>query len=201
VMRSIKAMAAAAILAAAALATGIGAALASGGDDDERSARPTAATTIYDTTGQRVGVAFFRERQGKVAVTAAVWNLAPGFHGFHVHAVGECVPPFTSAGPHLDLHPEGVDHGDHAGDLPSLLVNKNGTGELHFTTDRFALDGLFDADGSALMVHAGRDNYANVPDRYQQGDSGVYGPDAATLATGDAGARAACGVIERSSRR
>jgi superoxide dismutase, Cu-Zn family len=199
-MRSVKAMAAAAILAAAALATGIGAALASGGDDDERSARPTAATTIYDMSGKRVGVAFFRQRQGKVAVTTAVWGLAPGFHGFHVHAVGECVAPFTSASGHLDT--TDADHGDHAGDLPSLLVNNDGTGELHFATDRFTFDDLFDADGSALMVHADRDNYANIPaDRYIQRESGEPGPDNDTLATGDAGERAACGVIERSWRR
>jgi superoxide dismutase, Cu-Zn family len=197
VIRSIKAIAAAAILAAAALATGIGAALASGGDDDERSERRTAATTLHDATGERVGVAFFRERHGEVAVTAAVWGLAPGFHGFHVHAVGECVPPFMSAGGHFN--PSGAHHPDHAGDMPSLLVNADGTGELHFATDRFSLDNLFDADGSALIVHAGRDNYANIPDRYTSG--GVPGPDDATLATGDAGDRAACGVIERSPRR
>jgi Cu-Zn family superoxide dismutase len=197
VMRSIKAIVAAAILAAAALATGLGAAFASGDDDDQRSGRRAAATTIHDATGQRVGVAFFRERQGEVAVTAAVWGLAPGFHGFHVHAVGQCVPPFTSAGGHFN--PTGADHPNHAGDMPSLLVNADETAELHFTTDRFTLDDLFDADGSALIVHAGRDNYANIPDRYSSG--GVPGPDAATLATGDAGDRAACGVIERSWRR
>ena len=196
-MRSIKTVTGAAALAAVALATGIGAALASGDDDDERSGR-RAAATLQNATGQRVGVAFFRERQGEVAVTAAVWGLAPGFHGFHVHAVGECVAPFTSAGGHFN--PTDVDHGDHAGDMPSLLVNDDGTGELHFATDRFTLDNLFDADGSALMVHAGRDNYANIPNRYQQDDSGVYGPDADTLATGDAGVRAACGVIERNWR-
>lgn len=199
--RSIKAITAAAALAAVALATGIGAALASGDDDDERSERRTAVATIHDATGQRVGVAFFRERQGEVAVTGAVRGLAQGFHGFHVHAVGECVAPFTSAGGHLDLSPDGVNHGDHAGDLPSLLVNEDGTGELHFATDRFTLNDLFDADGSALMVHEGRDNYANIPDRYIQQQTGTPGPDAATLATGDAGARAACGVLERSWRR
>jgi superoxide dismutase, Cu-Zn family len=192
VKRSIKAITAAAALALVALATGIGAALASGGDDDERSERRAAVATIHDATGQRVGVAFFRDRQGEVAVTAAVRGLAPGFHGYHVHTVGECVPPFTSAGGHFN--PSGAVHGDHAGDLPSMLVNEDGTGELHFTTDRFTLDGLFDADGSALMVHAGRDNYANIPARYG-------GPDQETLTTGDAGARAACGVIERNWRR
>jgi superoxide dismutase, Cu-Zn family len=190
-MLSFRALAVAAVLAAVALATGIGAALASGGDDDdgERSDRSTATATIRNASGDRVGVAVFRDRRGEVAVTAAVWGLDAGFHGFHVHTTGLCEPPtFDSAGGHFN--PTGATHPNHAGDAPSLLVNKDGTGQLHFTTDRFTLDALSDADGSALMVHAGRDNYANIPPRYG-------GPDADTLATGDAGARAACGVIER----
>jgi superoxide dismutase, Cu-Zn family len=189
-MRSIKAVAAAALLASAALATGIGAALAIG--DDERSGR-RATAVLHDAAGQRVGVAVFKERHGKVVVSAAVSGLAPEFHGFHVHAVGECVPPFTTAGGHFN--PGGMVHGEHAGDLPSLLVNEDRTGQLQFTTDRFSISELFDADGSALIVHTGRDNYANIPDRYTN-PTGATGPDAETLATGDAGARAACGVIE-----
>jgi superoxide dismutase, Cu-Zn family len=197
-MRSIRGVAAAAVLASVALATGIGAALASGDDDDERSERRAAKAMIHDATGERVGVAFFRERHDEVAVTAAVWRLVPGFHGFHVHAVGVCEPPFTSAEGHFN--PTGDDHGDHAGDLPSMLVNKDGTGKLQFTTDRFSLPDLFDDDGSALMVHAGRDNFANIPERYTSAMSDMSGPDEETLATGDAGARAACGVIEQSRR-
>jgi superoxide dismutase, Cu-Zn family len=189
-MRSIKAVGAVAILASVALATGIGAALATG--DDERSGR-RATAVLHDATGQRVGVAVFKERHGKVVVSAAVSGLEPEFHGFHVHAVGECVPPFTTAGGHFN--PGGMVHGEHAGDLPSLLVNEDRTGQLQFTTDRFSISELFDADGSALIVHTGRDNYANIPDRYTN-PTGATGPDAETLATGDAGARAACGVIE-----
>jgi Cu-Zn family superoxide dismutase len=191
-MRSIKAVAAMAILASVALATGIGAALATG--DDDRSGR-RATAVLHDATGQRVGVAVFKERHGKVVVSAAVSGLAPEFHGFHVHAVGECVPPFTTAGGHFN--PGGMPHGEHAGDLPSLLVNEiDGTGQLQFTTDRFSVSDLFDADGSALIVHAGRDNYANIPNRYHSHTYDTFGPDADTLATGDAGARAACGVVE-----
>jgi superoxide dismutase, Cu-Zn family len=189
-MRSIKAVGAVAILALVALATGIGAALATG--DDERSGR-RATAVLHDAAGQRVGVAVFKERHGKVVVSAAVSGLEPEFHGFHVHAVGECVPPFTTAGGHFN--PGGMVHGEHAGDLPSLLVNEDRTGQLQFTTDRFSISELFDADGSALIVHTGRDNYANIPDRYTN-PTGATGPDAETLATGDAGARAACGVIE-----
>jgi superoxide dismutase, Cu-Zn family len=190
-MRSIKAVAAVAILASVALATGIGAALATG--DDERSGRKATAV-LHDEEGQRVGVAVFKERHGKVTVSAAVSSLAPEFHGFHVHSVGDCVPPFTSASGHFN--PGGVPHGNHAGDLPSLLVNGDGTGQLQFTTDRFSVSDLFDADGSALIVHAGRDNYANIPSRYHSHTYDTFGPDPDTLATGDAGARAACGVVE-----
>jgi Cu-Zn family superoxide dismutase len=146
-----------------------------------------------------VGVAVFKERHGETSVRAAVWRLAPGFHGFHVHAVGECVPPFTSAAGHFN--PTGAAHGDHAGDLPTLLVNRDGTGELAFETDRFSLNDLFDGDGSALMVHAGRDNYANIPTRYHSHTENTFGPDSETRATGDAGARAACGVVQRSGKR
>jgi len=188
-MRSIRVIGAAAAVAAVALVTGIGVALATG-DDDRAPKR--AIAVLKDTTGQQVGLAILRERHGEVSVNADVWGLTPGFHGFHVHAVGQCVPPFTSAGGHFN--PTGAGHGDHAGDLPSLLVQEDGTAELRFTTDRFTLADLFDADGSALMVHANRDNFANIPARYG-------GPDAETLATGDAGGRVACAVPRWSGGR
>jgi superoxide dismutase, Cu-Zn family len=195
-MRPIRAVTAAAALASIALASGIGVALAM--DDDDRSGK-RASVVLRDASGERVGVAVLKERHDKVDVEAEVWRTAPGFHGFHVHAVGECVPPFTSAGGHFN--PTGAAHGDHAGDLPSLLVNQDGSGELAFETDRFSLDDLFDSDGSALIVHAGRDNYANIPIRYHSHTENTFGPDSETRATGDAGARAACGVVQRSGKR
>ena len=57
-------------------------------------------------------------------------------------------------------------HGAHAGDLPPLLVNANGTASAAFETDRFTIAQLRDADGSALMVHAGPDDFADIPTRY-----------------------------------
>ena len=74
--------------------------------------------------------------------------------------------------------------------MSSLLVKRNGTATLRLTTDRFTIADLRDADGSAVMVHAGADNFANIPPRYAPG-----GPDQATLDTGDSGARVACGEI------
>lgn len=150
----------------------------------------SADAKLYDTSGNQVGKArFTQEASGNVVVQVHVHDLPPGFHGFHVHAVGECVAPFTSAGGHYDTN--GHVHRDHAGDMPVLLVNADGTAHAKFNTDRFAVADLFDGDGSALIIHASPDNYANIPTRY------VAAPDATTLATGDAGARIACGVIEK----
>ena len=139
-----------------------------------------------------------------MAVTANV-VLPPqfaGFHGFHLHRVGQCDPnavdpttntkaPFYSASGHIGSE-DGHAHGVHDGDLPSLLINRDGTARMTVRTDHVSFDRLFDADGTAVMIHLGRDNFANIPTRYAPN-----GPDAATLATGDAGPRTVCGVVVR----
>ena len=158
-----------------------------GGGGDHRGKGKRATATLVDGTGQKVGKVTLYQYRGKVTVAGRVHGLAPGFHGFHVHAVGTCEgPAFTSAGGHFKL--AGQNHGAHAGDLPSLLVNADGTASTAFETDRFSLSALRDADGSAIMIHAGPDNFANIPARYGT-------PDQDTLNTGDAGARTACGVL------
>lgn len=158
------------------------------------AAKVRAGTVLRTGAGKVVGTATLARVGGKVLVTVAVRGLAPGFHGFHVHTVGSCVAPaFTSAGAHFN--PKGVSHGQHAADLPSLLVNADGTGEARFKTDRFAIADLFDADGSAAIVHASPDNFANIPTRYHSHPEDKLGPDSATLATGDSSDRTACGVI------
>lgn len=155
--------------------------------DDRRIAR----ATLIDATGARVGKVSF-ERRGKsraLRVSVVVRTLSPGFHGFHVHAVGTCENPgFLTAGPHLDS--TAATHPDHAGDMPPLLVTRGGKAEARFVTDRFSIADLRDADGSAVIVHALPDNHANIPEARYEPD-----PDATTLATGDAGARAACGRV------
>ncbi len=151
--------------------------------------REGAQAVLRNANGDPVGITKFTEEAGKVLVRVVVHDLPPGFHGFHVHAIGQCIPAgFISAGGHFN--PAGQTHGHHGGDLPVLYVNGDGSGEARFKTDGFAVADLFDADGSALIVHALPDNYANIPARY------VSAPDATTLATGDAGSRIACGVVE-----
>ena len=154
-----------------------------------------AQAKIYNLAHQQIGTArFVQLGQDTVTVQVRVRHLPPGFHGFHLHAVGECVAPFASAGGHFDRGSH--HHGHHSGDLPVLLVQDDGTANALFTTDRFDVADLFDANGSALMIHAEPDNYANIPLRYA-----TTGPDAMTLSTGDSGGRIACGVVEKLIQR
>jgi Cu-Zn family superoxide dismutase len=167
-----------------------------------------AVARLKDAEGDFVGLVRFHYEGNEVEVEADVRNVVDPdeFHGFHVHTTGVCDPrsvdpatgtvvPFFSAGGHYN--PGGEDHGDHAGDFPVLLVQADGHAEEEFDTDRFRIRELLGGDGSAVIVHAGRDNYANIPDRYHSHTENVFGPDSATKATGDAGARFACGVVRR----
>jgi Cu-Zn family superoxide dismutase len=160
--------------------------------------RNGARAVLRDRSGQRVAVITLAQAgPGKVIVQVRARRLPPGFHGFHVHAIASCDPAtgFTSAGGHHN--PTNAAHDDHAGDLPVLLVNADGTAQATVATDRISIDQLFDADGSAMVVHAAADNYANIPTRYHSHDFNVVGPDPTTLSAGDSGDRLACGRIIR----
>lgn len=167
--------------------------------------RPLARAVLHDAAGAEVGTVEFAGSGGhaeRIDVELRLPGGAPGlgaFHGVHVHAVGACTAPFTSAGGHWNLA-SGATHGSHTGDLPSVLVAPDGTGAGRFETHRFDVEQLFDGDGSAVVVHAGPDNFGNVPiapDRYAD-PNGWYTATGGTAATGDAGGRYACGVVERS---
>jgi superoxide dismutase, Cu-Zn family len=170
-------------------------------DDGTRGAR----ASVRDVNGVFLGTINIQPTDGKLVIGGRLSGLAEGFHGFHIHTAGICDPravdpntgatvPFLTAGGHLN--PGGTPHGHHAGDLPSLLVAGDGRATSVTETDAVTLAQIFDADGAAFIIHAAPDNFANIPARYTSG--GVPGPDATTLATGDSGARVACGVIVRS---
>ena len=145
---------------------------------------------LKNAAGQQVAVVQFRKSpRSAVKVIVTGRGLPPGFHGMHVHTVGACqAPSFMSAGGHLKN--AGSSHSNHTGDLTSLYVKSDGTASARFETDRFGLNTLRDMDGSAVMIHAGSDNFANIPPRYAPD-----GPDQITRDTGDSGARIACGPI------
>jgi Cu-Zn family superoxide dismutase len=151
---------------------------------------PTASSILRTAGGDEVGRVSFTQIDTGVAVEVTATALPAGFHGFHVHTAGQCVgPDFTSAGGHFD--PGGMSSAPmHAGDLPSLLVKQDGTAELRTVTDRFKVTDLVSGSGTSVIVHANADNFGNIPSRY------TPAPDATTMATGDAGPRIACGVIQ-----
>lgn len=179
-------------VAVVALGVGVSTALAS---SEQSAQQPSAGQAqLVDAAGGTLGTVQLVEQNGWLKISGQVRGLTSGFHGFHIHETGECVgssaPPFASAGGHLSA--AGDSHPGHAGDMPVLLVGDDGTTQASFTTDRVTFADLFDSNGSAIIVHAGPDNYTNIPTRYA-----TAGPDATTLATGDSGGRVACGVVTR----
>jgi Cu-Zn family superoxide dismutase len=160
---------------------------------------------IIDASGATLGSAklSFDDGTSEVKVDVTLPPALVGFHGFHIHSTGLCVTPsFGSAGGHLGEGTTVARHRNHDGDLPVLLVNADGHARARFDSDRISFAELADGDGSAFIIHAGPDNYANIPAaRYSNAGGVIPAPypgtvtDEATLRTGDAGDRIACGVI------
>ncbi|MCY3656357.1 MAG: superoxide dismutase family protein [Chloroflexi bacterium] len=169
------------LLAVAALV----AATACGGDDAPDDVGATARATLTMPNGHAMGQVTLTQTATGVLISAEVVGLTPGAHGFHIHGVGTCAPDFKAAGSHFapDGKPHGylAEGGPHAGDLPNLHAGEDGAARAEFFTAAVTLDAdadhsLFDEDGSAFIVHADPDDYRDVA---------------------SAGARIACGVIER----
>jgi superoxide dismutase, Cu-Zn family len=169
---------------------------------------PESVTThLIAPDGAKVATAKFEFGGGYVTITletTGVGQLTPGFHGVHIHSVGKCeansVAPtggapgdFLSAGGHYQA--PGHTGYPMSGDLTSLQVRKDGAALLVTTTDAFTKEDLLAGKGTSIIIHAGADNFANIPAaRYTQ-TNGTPGPDQTTMSTGDAGKRVACGVI------
>lgn len=195
------------VLASAALLLGLSACSAPAEPEPttpapEESTAETVTADLVDPAGDRVGTVEVREVDGGLEFAVDVDGLSPGFHAMHIHSIGVCEPDspdplnpantgdFLSAGGHIGAGTS--DHGSHAGDLPSLLVHDDGAGTLTAETAALTMAELLDEDGSAVMIHADEDNFANVPERYASD-----GPDETTLATGDAGGRVACAAFTK----
>jgi superoxide dismutase, Cu-Zn family len=161
----------------------------------ETQTRPIAAATITGCSDPNIqGFAWLQERPSEegvktVDVFVGVRGLPPGKHAVHIHERGQC-EPCADAGGHFDPGPAGnsnpdANHPYHTGDLPNILVNEQGVGVLWATTTRVTLSAgplsIFDADGSAIIIHVNPDTYC------AQGEqSGCAG-----------GGRAACGRLTR----
>ena len=150
-----------------------------------------ARADIKNAEGKSVGSASLRETKDGVVMTVTVKGLPEGLHAVHVHSVGKCEgPAFTSAGPHFN--PMDKKHGlknaagPHAGDLPDMYVEKNGTGRYEVLIDSMTLGSgetsIFDADGSTIIIHVTADDNVTDP-------------------AGNSGDRIACGVITKAAAK
>ena len=150
------------------------------------AAAQTAKANLRNAEGKEVGSATLTQTPAGVLITLAVKGLPAGEHAFHVHAVGKCEPPFTTAGGHFN--PEKKKHGmmasdgPHAGDMPNLHVPTSGELAVDVlnaavTLEKGKANSLFGPEGTALIIHAGKDDYKTDP-------------------TGEAGGRIACGLVE-----
>jgi len=150
------------------------------------AAAQTAKASLKTADGKDAGTAMLTQTPSGVLIALAVKGLPPGEHAFHVHAVGKCEPPFTSAGGHFN--PAARKHGlmamdgPHAGDMPNLHIPASGELSVEvqnaaITLEKGKPNSVYGPNGTALVVHAGKDDYKTDP-------------------TGEAGGRIACGVIE-----
>ena len=172
------------ILAALAVVTACGG--RRGNDAEPSPTGTTARAMMRDAQGRNLGDVTLTQTANGVLLVGQLSGLTEGTHAMHVHAVGRCEPDFEAAGGHFNptTRQHGIRNaaGQHAGDLPNINVPANGIVRVEMFTSAFTLgrsgNGVFDADGSALMLHANADDYQTDP-------------------SGASGARIACGVIAR----
>jgi Cu-Zn family superoxide dismutase len=155
-----------------------------------QSDAPARATaTLHGIDGASLGMATLMQAPHGVLIEINAEKLTPGRHAIHIHERGQCDPAmgFESAGDHFapgsTAHGYMAAQGPHAGDMPNQVVGADGKLQAGMFNSNVTLmkgaNSLFDNDGSAIVIHAGADDYRSQP-------------------SGDSGDRAACGVIRRS---
>jgi len=148
-----------------------------------------AEAEMIDSAGESIGKVTLSNTSKGVLLDANLF-LPPGDYAFHIHEKGDCRHKageghFKYSGGHFN--PEKVEHGyysetgPHAGDMPNLHVTKSGFVHTEIFNPQVTLDkdsaySLLDADGTAILIHQGTDDYRSQP-------------------SGAAGKRIACGVI------
>lgn len=145
-----------------------------------------ASGTFHLGNGIPAGTILVTAAGDRVTVSLAATGLTEGTHGVHLHTTGKCeTPDFASAGGHLNpaSHQHGILNpaGSHLGDLPNLEIDKQGRGALSAELKGSLADArtaLFDSDGTAVVIHAGPDDYKTDP-------------------SGNSGSRIACAVLRQ----
>jgi Cu-Zn family superoxide dismutase len=151
------------------------------------NSQANAMAELIGSDGSPKGKATFLETPNGVLIQLRLEQIAAGEHAIHIHEMGQCQPPnFQSAGSHYNPSnaPHGLllENGPHAGDLPNIFAQENGTVQADILTNQVTFSGgpnsLFKDGGTALVVHAKGDDYQTNP-------------------AGASGDRIACGVIAR----
>lgn len=153
----------------------------------EKAGALAVRATMMGLDGASRGTVTLQDTPGGVLVMTDLQGLPEGDHGFHFHEKGICDPAgkFAGAGGHFTAgaakHGLMVVGGPHGGDMPNQHVGPDGALKAQiFNTGATLAPGprsLEDADGSALVIHAGADDYVSQP-------------------SGASGDRIACAVIE-----
>ena len=130
--------------------------------------------------GKNIGTIKIENESCGVLFIPNLHDLPPGVHGFHIHEKPSCADKGMAALSHYDpakteKHEGPYEKHGHKGDLPVLIVDKNGHASLPSLAPHLKLSML---KNHAIMIHAGADNYADTPEKL-----------------GGGGARIACGVI------
>lgn len=171
-----------------------------------------AEARLRSADGTRLGSVSFADDRDSEGTAVTVWLRrtagVEAFHGLHIHAndttangdgcIADPAQPsstwFLSADGHWKDDPAQL-HGHHTGDLPSVFVNADGSVRLRVIVDKLTPSQVV---GRAVVLHAGPDNFGNVPvgalpDQYTAGPTAL----AKTQGTGNAGDRFGCGVVGR----
>ncbi len=148
-------------------------------------AGPPTEISIVGNAGAEIGRASFAPAPQGVLIRVLVpaGGLSPGWHGAHLHMVGDCSDPakFDHAGGYIQknatYHGLLYEHGPESGDLPSISVAGDGSASAELFTGLITMSELQDADGSALIIHVQPDDHVGQP-------------------IGNAGDRVGCAVIK-----
>ena len=131
--------------------------------------------------GKVEGTLTFAKAAPGVKITGRITGLAAGTHGFHIHEFGDCsAVDFSSAGGHYNptahQHAGPAEARRHIGDMGNIEAGADGAATVDYTDSRLRFDGAHGILGRGVIVHANPDDFKTQP-------------------TGNAGGRAACGVI------